>query len=368
MKTISVGSDFSGVGAFDFAIQRVAEQKGFKVKNVFACDWDKYARQSYLANHDAPEHYPHDVYQRDIPEQPLDVYMTSPPCQGFSLAGSRKSKEDDKRNILFHNSHEFIVKNKPQYFIFENVRGLMSHENGSTFREWINLLGGKSVNGLPVLFPHDESVPYHVYYAVLNTKKIANIPQNRERVFIIGIRDDADNNFRFPIEQPLTIKLSDLLEDNVDEKYFLSKQRIEYLKRHEINKNILNKDVPDVSRTCIAGYYKSPNDCTFIRVNSANEKGFETATNGDSINFSHPQSKTKRGRVGKKVSQTIDTKCTLAVMNENRVRRLTPRECFRLQGFKDDFEFVVSDAQLYKQVGNSITIDVLEKILNNLTF
>ena len=207
MKTISVGSDFSGVGAFDFAIQRVAEQKGFKVKNIFACDWDKYARQSYLANHDAPEYYPHDVYEREIPEQPLDVYMTSPPCQGFSLAGSRMSKEDDKRNVLFYNSHEFIAKNKPRYFIFENVRGLMSHENGNTFQEWINLLGGKSVNGLPVLFPQDESVPYHIYYAVLNTKKIANIPQNRERVFIVGIRDDADNYFRFPKEQHLTITI-----------------------------------------------------------------------------------------------------------------------------------------------------------------
>lgn len=368
MKTIKVGSDFSGVGAFDFAINRVAEEKGFKVENVFACDWDKYARKSYLANHKEPGYYPHDVYERDVPEECLDIYMTSPPCQGFSLAGSRKTKEDDKRNILFYNSHEFIKKNNPRYFVFENVRGLMSHENGSTFREWINLLSGKSINGLPVLFPHDESVPYHIYYAVLNTKKIANIPQNRERVFIIGIRNDDDNYFRFPKEQPLSIKLKEVLQENVNEKYFLSKERIDYLRRHNVNKNILKNDIPDISRTCIAGYYKSPNDCTYIKVHSANEKGFEVATNGDSINFSHPKSKTKRGRVGHQVSQTIDTKCTLGVMKENKVRRLTPRECFRLQGFKDDFQFVVSDAQLYKQAGNSITIDVLQKILNNLTF
>lgn len=317
MKTIRVGSDFSGVGAFDFAINRVAKQKGFEVKNVFACDWDKYARKSYLANHDAPEYYPHDVYERDIPEQPLDIYMTSPPCQGFSLAGSRKSKEDDKRNILFYNSHEFIKKNKPRYFIFENVRGLMSHETGNTFQEWINLLCGKSINGLPVLFPHDESVPYHVYYAVLNTKKIANIPQNRERVFIIGIRDDSDNNFRFPKEQPLKIKLKDILEDNVDEKYVVNYNK----KYDDIIKQSLNQNFS----TCIdASYYK----------------GFGV-------------------RQGK---------CRQVVQYKNKVRRLTPRECFRLQGFKDDFKFVVSNSQLYKQAGNSITIDVLEKILNNLTF
>jgi DNA (cytosine-5)-methyltransferase 1 len=317
MKTIRVGSDFSGVGAFDFAINRVAEQKGFKVQNVFACDWDKYARKSYLANHDAPEYYPYDVYQRDIPEQPLDVYMTSPPCQGFSLAGSRKSKEDDKRNILFYNSHEFIVKNKPRYFVFENVRGLLSHENGSTFREWINLLCGKSVNGLPVLFPHDESVPYHVYYAVLNTKKIANIPQNRERVFIIGIRDDVDNYFRFPKEQSLTIKLKDILEINVDKKYIVNFNE----KYNEIIKQSLKQNYS----TCIdASYYK----------------GFGV-------------------RQGK---------CRQVVEYKNKVRRLTPRECFRLQGFNDSFKFVVSNSQLYKQAGNSITIDVLEKILNKLTF
>lgn len=317
MKTIRVGSDFSGVGAFDFAINRVAEQKGFKVQNVFACDWDKYARKSYLANHDAPEYYPHDVYQRDIPEQPLDVYMTSPPCQGFSLAGSRKSKEDDKRNILFYNSHEFIVKNKPRYFVFENVRGLLSHENGSTFREWINLLCGKSVNGLPVLFPHDESVPYHVYYAVLNTKKIANIPQNRERVFIIGIRNDEDNFFRFPKEKHLSIKLKDILEINVDEKFIVN--------FNEKYNEIIKKSLKQNYSTCIdASYYK----------------GFGV-------------------RQGK---------CRQVVQYKNKVRRLTPRECFRLQGFNDSFKFVVSNSQLYKQAGNSITIDVLEKILNKLTF
>lgn len=317
MKTIRVGSDFSGVGAFDFAINRVAEQKGFKVQNLFACDWDKYARKSYLANHDAPEYYPHDVYERDIPEQPLDVYMTSPPCQGFSLAGSRKSKEDDKRNILFYNSHEFIKKNKPRYFIFENVRGLMSHESGTTFREWINLLCGKSVNGLPILFPHNESVPYHVYYAVLNTKKISNIPQNRERIFIIGIRDDDDNFFRFPKEQPLMIKLKDILEDNVNEKYVVNFNEKYY--------EIIKKSLKQNYATCIdASYYK----------------GFGV-------------------RQGK---------CRQVVQYKNKVRRLTPRECYRLQGFKDDFKFVVSDSQLYKQAGNSITVDVLEKILNNLTF
>jgi len=428
LKTISVGSDFSGVGAFDFAIQRVAEQKGFNVKNIFACDWDKFARQSYLANHDAPEYYPHDVYERDIPKQPLDFYMSSPPCQGFSLSGSRKSKEDDKRNILFYNSHEFIVKNKPRYFVFDNVRGLMSHENGNTFQEWINLLGGKSVNGLPVLFPHDKSVPYHIYYAVLNTKKIANIPQNRERVFIIGIRDDADNNFRFPIEQPLTIKLKDLLEDNVNKKYFLSYKMIKYFlnntKKQKEKGNGFKWSPMEKDETylcnAVTTKFGSRMDDTFLKIPTNNKKGFEKLYLDDSLNLDFVKSTTRRGRVGHKVSQTIDTHSNIGVFRKYKlkrlnnflsethlpddkvltidcyskslstqvgcittkhdsspnnflwdsyfIRRLTPRECFRLQGFNDDFKFVVSDAQLYKQAGNSITIGVLEKILNNFNF
>jgi DNA (cytosine-5)-methyltransferase 1 len=153
LKKIKVGSDFSGVGAFDYAIKRICDRKNIEIENVFACDMDKYARASYLANHSEPLDYPENVYNRNIPSESLDIYMTSPPCQAFSLAGKRKGKEDS-RGILFFNSHEFIVINKPRYFIFENVKGLLSDNNGSTFQEWVNMLGGKSVNGVPVLFPY----------------------------------------------------------------------------------------------------------------------------------------------------------------------------------------------------------------------
>lgn len=167
---IKVGSDFSGVGAFDQALIRL----GIEYQTVFACDWDKYARLTYIHNYGEPKCFPKDVYDREIPGDPLDIYMTSPPCQAFSLAGKRKG-EDDKRGILFYNSHEFIRKNKPRYFIFENVKGLLSDDFGKTFRRWVEYLGGKSINGNPVIFPHPESVPYHIYYKVLNAKDY-NIP------------------------------------------------------------------------------------------------------------------------------------------------------------------------------------------------
>src|SRR5690606_3248487 len=183
INMIKVGSDFSGVGAFNQALIRL----GISYKEVFVCDMDKYARQTFIHNYGEPDYYPENVYDRQIPPEPLDIYMTSPPCQAFSLAGSRKG-EDDDRGVLFYNSQEFIKVNRPRYFIFENVNGLLSDAGGLTFRRWCEYLGGKSINGNPVIFPHKESVPYHIYFKVLNAKNY-NMPQNRERVFIVGIRD-----------------------------------------------------------------------------------------------------------------------------------------------------------------------------------
>ena len=181
---IKVGGQFSGVGASDQALKRL----NIKYENIYQAEWDKYARQTYLHNYEEPIYYVNDV--NDTPTQEitekygsLDIAMFSPPCQAFSLAGKRLGKED-KRGILFFNSHEFIQVNKPRFFIFENVKGLLSDDGGKTFSEWINMLGGKSVNGNAVLFPYEDSVPYHIYWQVLNAKDYG-VPQNRERVFII---------------------------------------------------------------------------------------------------------------------------------------------------------------------------------------
>jgi DNA (cytosine-5)-methyltransferase 1 len=217
---IKVGSDFSGVGAFDQALIRL----GIDYETIFACDMDKYARDTFIHNYGEPKYFPKDVYERKIPNESLDVYMTSPPCQAFSLAGKRLGK-DDKRGILFFNSLEFIQVNKPRFFIFENVKGILSDDGGKTFQEWVNLLGGKSVNGLPILFPYDDSVSYHLYWKVLNAKH-HGVPQNRERVFLIGVRDDQDNVFQFPKDEHLTKRLKDALQKDVNKKYFLNEKMI----------------------------------------------------------------------------------------------------------------------------------------------
>lgn len=357
---IEVGSDFSGVGAFNQALQRL----DIDYKEVFACDMDKYARQTFIHNYGEPEYYPENVYDREIPEKPIDIYMTSPPCQAFSLAGKRKG-ETDKRGILFYNSHEFIVKNKPRYFIFENVKGLLSDDGGKTFQNWIDMLGGKTVNGNPVIFPLEGATPYHVYYKVLNAKDYG-VPQNRERIFIIGIRDDADNDFKFPKPFYLVKRLKDVLEDEVDEKFFLSDKAIAKCLKSSANSNMDTKELEEVSRTLIAGYHKIPFDGQYIKIKSGTSNGYEIATDEDSINFTHPDSETRRGRVGKGVAQTLDTACNQGILLKDKIRRLTPRECFRLMDFPESFTWNVSDTQAYKQAGNSIVVNVLAEILKKL--
>jgi DNA (cytosine-5)-methyltransferase 1 len=311
---IKTGSDFSGVGAFDQALIRL----NIPYETVFACDMDKFARQTYIANYGEPEYYPENVYNRDIPAEPLDIYMTSPPCQSFSLAGKRKGK-DSKNGILFFNSHEFIKVNNPRFFIFENVKGLLSDDSGKTFSEWLNMLGGKSINGLPVMFPYEDSVPYHIYFKVLNSKKYG-VPQNRERVFIVGIRDDQDNSFTWPKEEPLTKKLKDVLETDVDEKYFLSDKMISGLLGKNEQENGFTfrpKTKEDVGSCVTARCFKMGADDNYIKIKSATSSGYEKDQQGDSINFTHPNNETRRGRVGKEVAQTLDTACNQGVIQMN---------------------------------------------------
>lgn len=402
MKTIKVGSDFSGVGAFNQALKRL----GINYEEIFACDMDKYARKTFIHNYGMPKYYPENVYEREIPVESLDIYMTSPPCQAFSLAGKRLGK-DDHRGILFFNSYEFIKKNNPRYFIFENVKGLLSDDGGKTFSEWVNLLGGKSINGNAVLFPYEDSVPYHLYWKVLNAKH-HGVPQNRERVFLIGIRDDKDNNFRFPVEEHLTKRLKDVLENDVDDKYYLSEKMINYLTNRSDNFNngkINYKTENDYASTITKSSSSLDISDNILKIKSATAKGYEEETEGDSINFSVPLSETRRGRVGKGVAQTLDTACNqvtiigytrdskgkvinrniweqagtihtsygsggntdqFVLQNDYKIRRLTPRECFRLMDFPDTFKWPVSDSQAYKQAGNSIVVNVLYKIIKNL--
>ena len=395
---IKVGSDFSGVGAFNQALIRL----GIKYEEVFACDMDKYARQTFILNYGEPKYYPENVYEREIPTESLDIFMTSPPCQSFSLAGKRKG-EDSKNGVLFYNSHEFIVKNNPRYFIFENVKGLLSDDGGKTFQKWIDYLGGKSVNGNPVIFPHEESVPYHVYYQVMNAKHYG-VPQNRERIFIIGIRDDADNDFSFPKPFPLEKRLKDVLESEVDEKYFLSDTMLTWIDKHREKRSSSGKypftEEDDYSGCITARYNKMGAEDIFIgairgrnpqnplsRVSGLpTEQMLEINENGTSnalttvqkdnvvvmpyqIGQSDQTFATKSGTlIGKEDQEAFCIRASQpnGVVTNQRIRRLTPAEAFRLMDFNNDFKWEVSDSQAYKQAGNSIVVACLVELLKKL--
>ena len=191
---LKIGTDFSGIGSPEQALISL----GIKHQSMFACDYDKFAKQSYLANY-KPLHFYDDITTRNHKETPyVDLYIAGFPCQAFSMAGKRKGF-DDTRETLFFDLLQYLKEQRPKYFILENVKGLVSHDKGNTFKVILDSLA-KSVNGETRggLFGGEtgDCLGYHIYHKVLNTKNYG-IPQNRERIFIVGFRD-SDHSFKFP--------------------------------------------------------------------------------------------------------------------------------------------------------------------------
>jgi len=226
---LKVATVCTGIGSPEYALREL----GIPHQIVFGCDIDRFARETYLANF-KPDMMFEDMTKPDILDHYADLFLGGIPCQSFSLAGKRLG-ELDPRGLLFYNFYEYVKVQKPKYFIIENVKGLLSDQDGKTFQSWLDLLG-QSVNNQHNMFTHDDSLMYNLHWNVLNTKDFG-LPQNRERVFIIGIRNDLPNNFRFPVGFPLTIRLKDILETNVDEKYYLSDKMVEYMNNRSANFN-----------------------------------------------------------------------------------------------------------------------------------
>ena len=436
---MKIGTDFSGIGAPEMALKYL----GINFDSIFACEIDKYARQSFEQLHN-PQTFYNDITARNHKEvEQLDLYVAGFPCQSFSTAGKRKGFEET-RGTLFFNVAEFIKDNQPKTFILENVKGLVSHDKGRTFQTIVDILsnGGGTQNGQISLDMFEDGLGYHIYWKVLNTKNYG-IPQNRERIFIVGFKDFRD--FNFPKEMPLELKLGDMLQDNPNSKYYLSYKGIENLnKNQEFNKfNPLNID-SEFSACITARCNKISNDNNFIEVDDKyylsdkvvkriednlkekdkennyqirthylggrkgdNKKGgtghlcktdettycLDTA-NSQAIEIksgalrTYPRTKNpdkdrKEGR-NKRLELRADLIANSLTTHEydslivkklnksterRKIRRLTPLECWRLQGFKDEDFFSVtdvSDTQLYKQAGNSITVNVLMEIFKKI--
>jgi DNA (cytosine-5)-methyltransferase 1 len=342
---ISIGTDFSGIGSPEQALIKL----GVKHDSKFACDYDKYAKQSYLANYDTDIFYD-DITTRNHKETSyVDLYVAGFPCQAFSMAGKRKGFEDT-RGTLFFDLLQYLKEQRPKYFVLENVKGLLSHDKGRTFGTILDCLA-KTVNSQYFLTP-PQNLGYHIYYKVLNTKDYG-IPQNRERIFIVGFREDK-HKFKFPKKIPLKLKLKDMLQDNTDSKYYLSDKMIKGIQKS----NFRERQPMDINGVCKT--LKIGGDTPCFKVHSLYPRSSKTGKGG-----SGPLSKEDG------TTYCIDTGNSQAIEYDKRIRRLTPKECFRLQGFPDSFvdkcrEVGISDTQLYKQAGNSMTVDVMAYLIKEI--
>ena len=357
---MKLGTDFSGIGSPEMALKYL----GINFESIFACEIDKYARQSFVQLH-KPKKFYNDITTRNHKEvEQLDLYVAGFPCQAFSMAGKRKGF-DEARGTLFFNVAEFIQINQPKVFVLENVKGLLNHDKGNTFQTIVDILsnGGGTQNGQISLDVFEDGLGYHIYWQVLNTKNYG-IPQNRERIFIVGFKDFRE--FSFPKPMELKLRLKDMLQDNpksfnlIDR--FNSFDKIKYLDnkicgtitQHQSRSGITNgfKIQSYVSIKVDKKYYLSDKMTKFVL----------------NTNFREARPISKKG-ISRCLKVGGDVPCFEVKRNTKKIRRLTPLECWRLQGFKDEDFFSVkdvSDTQLYKQAGNSITVNVLMELFKKI--
>lgn len=328
MNKLKVLELFGGIGACSKALERL----GIDYEIADYVEIDKYAVKSFNAIHNT-NFEPQDICKWDK-ELEVDLIMHGSPCQDFSLAGKQAGGDKDSgtRSSLMYETIRIVGKLRPKYVIWENVKNLLSKKHRHNFDAYLEAM---------------EQLGYTNYYQVLNAKDYG-IPQNRERVFTISILNEEYldfetdivkpiTDFEFPPKQELKLKLKDMLEDEVDEKYYLSDKMIKY-----------------ISATGTANF-KNP-DC---KINLDVARPLTTDPN-------------KRAGTTNYICKEFPSECNICDMDlkEYKIRKLTPKECWRLMGFDNtDFEKaekVNSNTQLYKQAGNSIVVNVLEAILNNL--
>ena len=448
---------FGGIGACSKALTNL----GIEHEIVDLVEIDKYAVKSFNAVH-GTNFEPQDItkWDKDID---VDLIMHGSPCQDFSVAGKQAGGDEGSgtRSSLMYETLRIVEKLKPKYVVWENVKNLLSKKHRHNFDAYLVAM---------------EKLGYNSYYQVLNAKHYG-VPRNRERVFTVSIRNDGefDSYFLFPEPIPLEKKLKDVLEKEVDERYYLTDKTMKtYCRDFGSKGKMLDKEKYSSTLTASMGggganvpiivdgkldikgqdqikrvydsdgvsptlstmqggnrqpkivedFYKNrdprvydeasptlrsertglkvaepfvvasrgrgekneqhlePNFSgttntltsvqkdNYVAIKTANKAGYDLATDGDGIDLSYPDSKTRRGRVGHGVSKTLPTSDSQGVMVGYRIRKLTPLECWRLMGFDDsDFykaEKVNSNTQLYKQAGNSIVVNVLMAIFKEL--
>lgn len=345
---------FAGIGAASKALENL----GVEHEIVDAVEIDKYAIKAFNVIH-GTSFEPQDItmWDKDIE---CDLIIHGSPCQDYSIAGLQAGgdKGSGTRSSLMYESVRIIEKLRPKYVIWENVKNLLSKKHRHNFDAYLETM---------------ERFGYTNYYQVLDAKNYG-VPQHRERVFTVSIL--GGGHFKFPEAIPLKRKLKDVLEKEVDEKYYLSEERLnaiyEWEKRQKENGRGFRFEVKNGESVGRAVTTNGDRPCStnYVAIKTANTTGYDLAKDGDGVDLAYPDSKTRRGRVGHGVSKTIPTSSSQGVLDGARIRKLAPRECYRLMGF-DDESFdkaskVLSNTQLYKTAGNSIVVDVLMAIFGKL--
>ncbi len=390
---------FAGYGGASFALKKA----GINFECVGYSEIDKYAIECYWKNHKGK--YLGDITKIDPNKLPdFDLFTGGFPCQSFSIAG-KGNGELDARGTLFYEIIRICEVKKPKYIVLENVKGLTCKNHKATFEKILNEL---------------KRIGYNVRWRILNTKNYG-VPQNRERVFFYCYRQDYPEgfDFEFPEEEELKIFLKDILEEGVDEKYYLNEEQTKRLllnpnvAKFKISKDLtyissvqkhntvrddgisnalpsamgmggghtpmiiqLNKpkhsnnrvyDVNGISPTL--NTMQSGHRQPFIAIKNATKKGYLEGYPGDGVNLEHPDSKTRRGRIQKDVMGCLQTNDQRGVITEDyRIRKLTPKECFRLMGFLNDEINLdgLSNTQKYKLAGNGWDINLVSKIFRRM--
>lgn len=326
MKEIKIIDLFAGIGGIRLGFTEAANEFKLKTNCVYTSDIDKHACITYRHNFKDDKHDPLSditkVDEKDIPD--FDVLLAGFPCQAFSIAGKRGGFEDT-RGTLFFDVARIIKKKRPKAFLLENVKGLVNHRSGKTLNTILNVL--------------ENDLGYtSTQFKVLNAKDYG-VPQNRERIYIVGFREGG-GGFTFPEPTDDTKILSDIIEEEpVSVKYYVSDVYLEGLRRHR--------------------------------------RRHETKGNGfgyEIISYDAVANALVCGGMGRERNMVVDNRLTdftpvthiKGKVNREGVRRMTPKEWERLQGFPDDWTKCVADTHRYKQLGNSVAVPVIKAISENI--
>lgn len=317
---------FAGIGGIRLGFEQAF---GEDIKTVFVSEWDEYAQKTYKANFEDGFDIAGDITkisEKDIPD--FDICLAGFPCQAFSLAGQRKGFEDDykgmSRGTLFFDVVRICAEKKPKVIFCENVKGLTIHDKGRTFEIIIETL---------------KEIGYTPFAKILNSRDFG-VPQNRERIYIVAFRNDiAPEEFMFPTPADSSTKIKDILEDIVPAKYYLSECYLETLRRHKAHHKALGHGF---------GY----------EIRSWDDVAGAVICGG--------MGRERNLIIDKRQTDLTPTTHIKGEINKEGIRKMTPREWARLQGFPDSYKLVLADVHLYKQLGNSVTVPAIKAIAEKI--